>query len=1789
MSKIDLHPTFNCTGITAGRHAPQLSNLPNKKNLEWQLGTAVNFRREMLERLKITTPNGEFLPTPESLLADLVTDPQTDWAAALIDSWSVIGEVLCFYQERLINEGFIGTAEQAESISLLNASLGQNHTPVDFDVRSLKSNYRMPSTAGSAQIILQVKDGKGMPGIQTIPRNSSVRRVSPKGSGVHYFLTSKETQLRSEWNSLTATISPDPAEIYDHPTPGPGRIFSGIFNSIKVGQILLLKMDNTASSSWYLLEITNTRLDTLLKQTTVTWKAVAHPGNLPPIFGTNSRSHFQYFSQTVLPFGAKAPKLSDQPLSMRINYVGSGGIEEWEPVSVDDNIPREPIAQFNNALPPYRVNDILYASNGLLYLATDDGVFYCNSTNKTWNISSQGLLKRAVQTLTEDKNGILYAGTANGGVYRSLGNGAPWSSLPAGYIIRSKLIGKSTSLRTSLPSTTVHKLTLGSEFTHLSKPNSRPRSISAEMVIAATDNGLFKNDQMGSGWFNIPYGKSVQTETNDSGTQPQSPTPALDCQLISHADNDYILTVAADHMQVVEWPKTNTSAQQKKKTVKAQASEHGLSKVPGILMIVYDTLAKIGEVSASPVVKVIKTVWQSLSKTPTLIHRFLEWVTHVDPQHWSNINLPYPGSKVIFEGKFISLQLINVNATVFLMLSTSKGVYSYDKRSGLFQLMMDGLPSKIKNAITLSPAPIPVAQKSAALLTLVNNVIYGFFPTDPIPPMQSLSGNWQPLVILSNPKTSIQKAPHYPPIAHCGTAGKFFTLRPLCFLSDWPNFNLGGGREQFTQIDVTGLKGTIPENMGGVICNAENNYFLPFEIKEAVPQTRNDFGVKSNITRLSVQAIASDFDIQKFDRRTAKILIGSKEIFVSPQNNSSTPVTGGKLIQVNGILPELANKPLAVTGRLARAILLPLGGLQSWSFKQEYPIKTGSLYLPLQSVTSLVQLPEKTILALTNKGLWKKNEDKWVRDEKGLETNDLHILQAISGKNGACYLLTRNNLYQRQSTISNWEKITEQKSQNPFSCFYPLNTQSDQIAHDQYLIGTDGKGLLLLNSRTASYKQIKWNCLPDNAKITALTQMPDGSIYIATNGYGLIYANSTLEAWQPVDIPETLLTISLLRKKGNSLVLSSDRGDLYTLTKIEESFQLSPLSATPHNDCILDLVITESLWVAGLNGGGVICSSDEGHSWKSLHTGICNHVQALLPLEDNWLIATAPKTALKTDDHTYDVTTEEKFCIKNGDFSAALDCNLVSSRLLAFFDRAKTKSPKKPIIEVLVPGETWILKEDEPNAKKEKNTASFLLQRHDEAIIICQNSPALTIIDCQSSNAQFQNSYCFEIENMKTAMIDVIDNQISLLPSRPQDKSTTYLTKIMSTRLSRSQETTILELSQPCKPLFDARSVQLCANIVALSQGQLIENEILGDGNSSLAFQSFTLKAGPLVFDKLEDTAITSTLSVYVNGEPFEQVESFTNSSPQDRVFILTLDEKGIATITFGDGTNGCRLPTGVSNVRTNYRANMPNFDAHDEKAVFILTEPPYGVSSLAVPAQQTPPVISDLTKKERKGSALLPDRLVTFSDYETLAANLPNFEKIKLQIIQSNKQRVLKFSIAGKTPEEKTNTSSAVQEIQSTIAKYSLAPQMPIEIFPARLCSFSICATLTIDMGRSNFSVDAVGDLAYQKLSSVFGYSAQKIGSTVSLNMVQRTLQASSFVQGVTINALHFTDEPQTCHDLKPTSDHQQTNEGESLIYLGRNKGNVTLLLNITSKNTTHTWIAPSQKARKGEIHATA
>src|SRR6476469_10212150 len=108
-----------CASIEIDTPAAKV-NRPGQPARVYRVGAYPDFRQTLLARLS---------STDYPALAPLTTRSDGDYTIALCDSFAVLADVLTFYQERIANESYLGTAVERRSVLMLARLIGYQLAP----------------------------------------------------------------------------------------------------------------------------------------------------------------------------------------------------------------------------------------------------------------------------------------------------------------------------------------------------------------------------------------------------------------------------------------------------------------------------------------------------------------------------------------------------------------------------------------------------------------------------------------------------------------------------------------------------------------------------------------------------------------------------------------------------------------------------------------------------------------------------------------------------------------------------------------------------------------------------------------------------------------------------------------------------------------------------------------------------------------------------------------------------------------------------------------------------------------------------------------------------------------------------------------------------------------------------------------------------------------------------------------------------------------------------------------------------------------------------------------------------------------------------------------------------------------------------------------------------------------------------------------------------------------------------------------------------------------------------
>ncbi len=198
--------------------------------------------------------------------------------------------------------------------------------------------------------------------------------------------------------------------------------------------------------------------------------------------------------------------------------------------------------------------------------------------------------------------------------------------------------------------------------------------------------------------------------------------------------------------------------------------------------------------------------------------------------------------------------------------------------------------------------------------------------------------------------------------------------------------------------------------------------------------------------------------------------------------------------------------------------------------------------------------------------------------------------------------------------------------------------------------------------------------------------------------------------------------------------------------------------------------------------------------------------------------------------------------------------------------------------------------------------------------------------------------------------------------------------------------------------------VEAYGNVLNISRGEKVENEILGSGDASIPNQTFKLKKKPLTYLLApvanNDQSVKNNLRIYVNGVRWTEVTSFFNKKENEQIYIVRQDDAGDSWVTFGDGIRGERLPPGGDNIVAYYRYGA-GAAAPPAEAINQIGTPVKNLQSVKNPLSAFGGADAESTEQMRTyapRSVLIMGRAVSVQDFEAVTLAIPGVRAVQAE-----------------------------------------------------------------------------------------------------------------------------------------------------------------------------------------------
>lgn len=365
--------------------------------------------------------------------------------------------------------------------------------------------------------------------------------------------------------------------------------------------------------------------------------------------------------------------------------------------------------------------------------------------------------------------------------------------------------------------------------------------------------------------------------------------------------------------------------------------------------------------------------------------------------------------------------------------------------------------------------------------------------------------------------------------------------------------------------------------------------------------------------------------------------------------------------------------------------------------------------------------------------------------------------------------------------------------------------------------------------------------------------------------------------------------------------------------------------------------------------------------------------------------------------------------------------------------------------------------------------------------------------------------------------VTVSANDVTYLPASADSEPVSEVAVV--TEVSADGRT--LTLAAPLAHVYDRPGVEIWGNVAAASHGESVDAEVLGSGDGTKTFQQFTLRRSPLTHLRDAGGATAASLDLYVNGVQWEEVVSFVDHGPKDRIYVRTITDDGDTVVTFGDGVQGARLPTGRDNVVARYRWGTGLDGQVSAGQLTLPLTRPLGVRGVTNPLAAggaVPREGRDEARTNAPLTVLTLGRIVSLRDYADFALGYPGVAKAAVAETWDGSRRGVLLTVAGNAGAELAAGDPVYDGLLAAIRR-SARDRVPLAVTGHRPVRFRVEASVVVDPDRI---AEHVLTRVKDELSSRFSFEAGALGGSIPLSAVYEALHAVPGVAAATVTRLH-------------------------------------------------------------------
>lgn len=300
-----MSPQIKDPGCAHGARAARPRNRPGLAEVSYGIGT----QPELLDAMLLGIAR-------DPCLSRLTTRDLSDPSISLVDAWAVVLDILSFYQARIANEGWLGTATEARSVRELARAIG----------------YELnPGVAASSYLAFTVLAGPGAGPVYPMAAGLKVQSIPGPDEAPQLFETVEPIDARAAFNA----IHPRQTAPRDIGATTHNLWLDGIATNLTSGDTILLvgntRLGDPGSERWDARTLHDVSVDAARSATRIAW--AQDLGHTAPNTDPADAPQILVFDRRAALFGHNAPDFRAMPESIRDEF-GAPRATQWAGFSI---------------------------------------------------------------------------------------------------------------------------------------------------------------------------------------------------------------------------------------------------------------------------------------------------------------------------------------------------------------------------------------------------------------------------------------------------------------------------------------------------------------------------------------------------------------------------------------------------------------------------------------------------------------------------------------------------------------------------------------------------------------------------------------------------------------------------------------------------------------------------------------------------------------------------------------------------------------------------------------------------------------------------------------------------------------------------------------------------------------------------------------------------------------------------------------------------------------------------------------------------------------------------------------------------------------------------------------------------------------------------------------------------------------------------------------------------------------------------------------------------------------